>query len=88
MPDRSRWAKIGKDDSLAIEQQVRAAFNGHKFNNGWAWIVNEYLTFKCLAEIGFRADVDEIDDRIAEAFVVISNKINALQNEDAKRGRK
>jgi hypothetical protein len=67
---------------------VRAAFKGHQFNNGWAWLVNEYLTFKCLAEIGFTADIDLLDDRIAEGFVIISNKINALQAEESKRGRK
>jgi hypothetical protein len=67
---------------------VRAAYNGHKFNNGWAWIVNDYLTFKCLAEIGFKSEIDLLDDRVVESFVVISNKINSLQSEESKRGRK
>ncbi len=67
---------------------MRAAYNGHNFNNGWGWLVNDYLTRKVLAEIGFRDDVDALDERIVEAYVIVSNKINALQNEEAKRGRK
>jgi hypothetical protein len=50
--------------------------------------VNEFLTYKCLAEIGFKSSIDDLDDRIVEGFVVISNKINELQIEDSKRGRK
>lgn len=67
---------------------MRAAYNGHEFNNGWGFLVREYLALQCLAEIGFTASVDDLDDRIAEGFVVISNKINALKVEESKRGRK
>lgn len=83
-----RWSKAGKAECLAIAQQVRAVYNGHQFDNGWAWLVNDYLAFKCLAEIGFYSSFDMLDDRVIDGFVVISNKINELQVEDSKRGRK
>lgn len=80
------WRQIAwKKEIAAIEQQVRAQYKGHPFNNGWAWIVNEYMTFRALAKLGFHSSVDDLDDEVADAFSIISAKIDALKREEMEK---
>jgi hypothetical protein len=88
LPNGCGRCSVGKEERLELEQQTRASYSGHKFDNGWGWLLSLYLEQKALGALGLTTPIENFDDRIIDGFMIISNKINALQSEEMKRGKK
>lgn len=56
-------------------------------NQNLSPVVAQYFAQKALSELGYRFDPDLLEDWEAEAFMVISNKLNDLREKEMKRGR-
>jgi len=83
-----KWYRAGKGTELALKQHVRASFNGNPFSNEVSYLVKEYADRERLAKLGYTSNLNDEDDFILQAFLVIDRQIDTLQKEKTKKGRK
>ena len=62
-------------------------FRGHQANGEAAVFIGEYLERQRLAKLGFTTDSSTLSTKRAEAFVLISQTIDAEQDKASKKGK-